>query len=303
MVCPNCGSHEIKRNGIRKNSDGTETQRCYCSKCQKEFSTGMEEYKRGRLVKRAIITPDKHFPYADMPAIRVLCQAIEMVKPQIYVDLGDVGEWGSVSHWKYKRKATPPLEIMIPEIDADVKAVNEGMDVIDAVLDKVNCRERHFCEGNHDNWLNHFVERYPYLPQYGTLKALKLNDRGYVYHKFGKHLKIGKLYFYHGHQYGGQYHASNHLRKLGCNIMYGHWHDLQQMSVTHMDGPKSAWSIGCLKDMNDESNDWLEHRKINWAHAFAIVDYYGDNGDFTVNVIQIIDGRCSLWGQMLDGNN
>ena len=72
MVCPNCGSHEIKRNGIRKNSDGTEAQRCYCSDCQKEFSTGVEEYRRGRLVRRAIITPDKHFPYADMPAIRVL---------------------------------------------------------------------------------------------------------------------------------------------------------------------------------------------------------------------------------------
>ena len=170
-------------------------------------------------------------------------------------------------------------------------------------LDKASCAERHFCEGNHDNWLNYFVEKYPYLPQYSALNAMKLKERGYNYHSFGKHLKIGKLYFYHGHQYGGQYHTANHLRKLGCNIMYGHWHDLQHMTVTHMDGPKAAWSIGCLKDMSSEENEWLNHRKINWAHAFAIVDYYGEEGDFTVNVIQIIDGRCSIWGQMLDGNS
>ena len=303
MICPRCSSGRYKRNGIRKNSQKDDQQRLQCLDCEKEFGTGLEEFNRSRLVKRAIITPDKHFPQADMPSINVLCQAIDLVKPQIYVDLGDTGEWGSVSHWKYKRKVTPPLEVMIPDIDKDVKAVNKGIDIIDEALDKAGCKEKHFCEGNHDNWLNHFVEKYPYLPQYSSSKAMKLDERGYTHHAFGKHLKIGKLYYYHGHQYGGQYHTANHLRKLGCNIMYGHWHDLQHMTVTHMDGPKAAWSIGCLKDMSSEENEWLNHRKINWAHAFAIVDYYGDEGDFTVNVIQIIDGRCSIWGQMLDGNS
>ena len=49
----------------------------------------MAKKKKG-VVKRAVVTPDKHFPLADMPAINVLCQAIEIVKPDIYVDLGDV---------------------------------------------------------------------------------------------------------------------------------------------------------------------------------------------------------------------
>jgi len=144
------------------------------------------------------------------------------------------------------------------------------------------------------------VEKYPYIPQYKFASAVKLKERGYKYYKFGKHLKIGKLYFYHGHQYGGQYHTANHIRKLGCNVMYGHWHDLQQMSATHMDGPKSAWSIGCLKDMSDEANGWLGNRKINWAHAFAIVDFF-KGGLFTVHIIQIIKGRTSLWGELIEG--
>ena len=42
------------------------------------------------VVRRAIVTPDKHFPLADKKAISCLCQAIEIVKPDIYVDLGDV---------------------------------------------------------------------------------------------------------------------------------------------------------------------------------------------------------------------
>tara|TARA_Y100001970_G_scaffold294005_1_gene445725 strand:+ start:2290 stop:3060 length:771 start_codon:yes stop_codon:yes gene_type:complete len=254
-----------------------------------------------KLSKRAIVTPDKHFPEHDAPAIKALCQAIELVKPEIYVDLGDVGEWHAFSAWRFKRKKAPPLEYLIDDFDKDVKDVNAGMDIIDEALDKANCKKKYITEGNHDNWLNYAVEKYPYIPQYKFKNAVRLSERGYTYYPFGKHLKIGKLYFYHGHQYGGQYHTSNHLRKLGCNVMYGHWHDLQQMSATHMDGPKSAWSIGCLKDMSGEKNKWLDYRRINWAHAFAIVDFY-DKGRFTVDVVQIIDGVCYVWGERLNGN-
>ena len=253
------------------------------------------------VVKRVIVTPDKHFPLHDQPAINVLKKTIEIVKPDAYVDLGDVGEWSAFSAWKYKRKKAPPLEFLIEDFEKDVKDVNAGMDQIDESLDKVNCKERYITEGNHDNWLNMAVEKYPYIPQYKFKNAVDLKGRGYKYIPFGKHLKLGKLYLYHGHQYGGQYHTSNHLRKLGCNVMYGHWHDLQQMSATHMDGPKSAWSIGCLKDMAAEANDWLDHRRINWAHAFAIVDFFR-GGLFTVHIIQIINGKTSLWGEIVDGN-
>lgn len=224
-----------------------------------------------------------------------------MVKPSIYVDLGDTGEWNEFSMWKYKRKKRPPLEMMIPKLDRDVAAVNINMDVIDEALDKVGCKTKYLTQGNHDIWPDMFVEEHSYLPHYRFKNSVHLKERGYTFYEHGKHLKIGKLYFYHGDQYGGQYHTANHLRKLGCNIMYGHWHDIQHMTATHMDGPKAAWSIGCLKDMRDEANVWLGHRRINWAHAFAIVDFY-DKGNFTVNIVQIIDGKCSVWGRLIDGN-
>ena len=159
---------------------------------------------------------------------------------------------------------------------------------------------KHFCEGNHDDWLNRFNEEHPYL-NISVKTAINLEDRGYTYHPIGKYLKIGKLHFYHGHHYGGMYHSKNHLMRLGVNIMYGHWHDLQQMSITHMDGQKSAWSIGCLKDMGDSRNAWLGNRKHNWSHAFSIVDFF-ESGYFTVHVIQIIKGKTSLWGEIIDGN-
>ena len=111
------------------------------------------------VIKRVVVTPDKHFPLHDSKAINVLCKTIEIVKPDAYVDLGDVGEWEGFSAWKYKRKKAPPLEFLIKDFNKDIKDVNKGMDIIDESLDKANCTEKYITEGNHDNWLNMVVEK------------------------------------------------------------------------------------------------------------------------------------------------
>ena len=86
---------------------------------------------RKGVVKRAIVTPDKHFPLADYTAIKVVCKAIELVKPNIYIDLGDTGEWEMFSSHYWKDREKPPLEVLIPMLDREVELVNEGMDIID----------------------------------------------------------------------------------------------------------------------------------------------------------------------------
>ena len=254
------------------------------------------------VVKRVVVTPDKHFPLADNKAISCLTQSIEIVKPDVYIDLGDVGEWEGASHWQWRKKKRPPLEYQTPYIDKDIKDVNKGMDIIDESLDKVNCKEKHMIEGNHDDWMNRFVDEHPYMERYRFKECTKLEERGYTYHPAGEYMKIGKLALYHGHHFAGISHTRNHLLKLGANIMYGHHHDIQQSSVTHLDGAKSAWSIGCLKDMKTEKNEWLQGRMHNWSHAFAIVDFF-EKGYFTVHVMQIIDGKTCLYGKVVDGNN
>ena len=133
------------------------------------------------VVKRVIVTPDKHFPLHDQPAINCLKKTIEIVKPDAYIDLGDVGEWHAFSAWRFKRKKAPPLEYLINDFDKDVKDVNSGMDQIDESLDKANCKEKYFTEGNHDNWLNMAVEKYPYIPQYKFANAVRLNDLSLIH--------------------------------------------------------------------------------------------------------------------------
>lgn len=250
-----------------------------------------------KLKQRAIVIPDQHFPIHDEKAVQVVLKAIEIVKPDVFINLGDVGEWESVSAWKYKGKKLPPLEYQLPLIDKEIELVNQGIDLFDNVLNKIGCKKRYICAGNHDEWLDAFVERYPYMKEYTFRKACKWKSRGYKYFSYNEPLKIGKLTFIHG-AYATINHSKKHLESYGENIIYGHTHDVQRCTQTKLGGTIGAWSMGCLKDMSREKNKWLKGRLHNWCHAFAIVDWF-TNGDFRVDTVEIHNGKTTVWGKVI----
>lgn len=250
-------------------------------------------------MKRAIVIPDQHFPIHDQKAVEVTLKAIKIVKPDIFINLGDVGEWDSVSAWKYKKIKQPPLEYQLPLIDEEIEKVNKGIDCFDKVLKEIKCKQKYICAGNHDMWLDYFVMKYPYMKDYTFRKACKWDERGYKYIPYNKPLRIGKVNFIHG-VYATIYHAKKHLEAYGSNIIYGHTHDIQRHTISKLDsGTIGAWSMGCLKDMSAEKNQWLRGALTNWNHSFGIVDFY-KNGNFKVEVVEIVKGVTSVWGKLIN---
>ena len=69
--------------------------------------------------KRAVVCGDTHFPLHDQSAINCVLKAIKIVQPNVFIHLGDVGEWESCSSWKYKKIKRPPLEYILPEIEKE----------------------------------------------------------------------------------------------------------------------------------------------------------------------------------------
>ena len=235
-----------------------------------------------KIKKRAVVVPDQHFPIHDQKAVDCAIAIMKFLKPDVFINLGDVGEWESVSAWKYK--------------------VNKGIDQFDKVLDKIGCKERYILAGNHDEWLDRFAENkvggHSLLNGYTFEKACKWKERGYKYYRYNQPLKLGKVNFIHG-AYVTTYHAKKHLEAYGANIVYGHTHDIQRHTLTKLDsGTIGAWSMGCLKDMRHEKNCWLRGRLHNWNHAVGVVDWFA-NGNFKIEVIEIIKGVTSVWGKVI----
>ena len=254
-----------------------------------------------KIKQRAIVIPDQHFPYHDEAALNVILKAMKMIKPQILVNLGDVGEWNSVSPWQYKgNRKRPPLEFVLPQVNEEIAEVNKGLDLIDEAAKKAGVKKKYMCTGNHDIWLDNFVERYPYLKDMTFNKACKLKERKYIVYNYNQPLTIGKVTFIHG-AYHTAYHAKKHLDSYGSSIIYGHTHDVQSHSQTKLGGTISAHSLGCVKDMSADKNVWLRGRLHNWTHAFGIVDWFS-NRDFRVEVVEIHNGKTSVWGKIINGN-
>jgi len=247
--------------------------------------------------ERVVVFPDIHFPNHDEKAFKCALNVIKAVKPSAFLLLGDTIDGESVSHWQWSKKKRPPLEYQLPAIKEEIKQGNKGLDRIDRALDKVGCKKKQFAQGNHEKWFDHFVEENPYLEHFGSRRAFKFDERGYEWHKYGEVFKVfgSKLHAYHGGHYMGIAHARTHALQLGCNIIYGHTHDSQKSTITHISGSHMAYSMGCLTDM---TKDYLKGRPTNWSHNVGIVDIL-NNGNFNLVVLDINDGVTTYNGKII----
>lgn len=251
-----------------------------------------------------LVCPDSHFGYsgakeggADPQALSCVVQAIGIVKPDTFIHIGDVGEWETVSHWRWKRRKRPPLEYILPDLVKEAEAVNAGLDILDAALDEVGTAKRHIMLGNHEEWLNHFLEEHPYLrKQYRPEILMRLRQRGYTWSPYGDYYRIGDLNFAHGGHYGGVNHTRALVLGVGANCMVGHWHDQQVTKVQRLGGLYGAWSIGTICKLK---KPFMEGKPTNWAHGFAIV-HFEANGNFHVEQVEIYSGRCWVYGQRVE---
>jgi hypothetical protein len=253
---------------------------------------------------RIFILPDQHYAPegddnggVDAQAEAVALQALRVIKPEVFVNLGDAGEWTSASHWNWSRRKRPPLEYQIPLLNEDALAVNKGLDKWDAVLDKIKCEKRIFICGNHDAWLDNFVAEHPYLAQYQPERVMRLGERGYEFHAYGQYVELvrDELFAYHGGHWSGINHTRDHVKNLGRSVIYGHVHDAETSTGRTLGGPISAWSMGCICKL---SKPFLKGRPTNWKHGFGVVTVL-DSGEFQVEFVPITGGLSYVWGKKI----
>jgi hypothetical protein len=218
--------------------------------------------------------------------------SLEIIKPDTFVNLGDCGEFNSLSSFKGVKSTLPD---MLDHLHEDVLAANEGLDKWDSVLDKIGCKERHFIQGNHEERLDRLTDEIPHLVKagYTTKGLLRLGERGYKYHPYGTYVKFGRLNIVHGGHFATKNHAAQTLVNCGKSVLYGHFHSMAVARMSSLDGDIGAWCVGCVAKLSARFN---KGRPVGWAHGFATV-HVRANGDFQVTVHDIIKGRVNVWGR------
>lgn len=255
-----------------------------------------------------IVGPDQHNAPPGDPeggvapkALGCLLRGVQIVKPDGYIDLGDIGEWSSVSPWKYKRQRRPSVSEIVDRLDEDTSAVRQSMAVVNYELNSVGCTRKIQFQGNHEVWVDNMMEEWQKImhPRFRIENILDLKEQGYAgLVPYGDYVKLGDLYLYHGGHFGGQYHAAAHLRNLSASVMYAHYHDYQVAKTGLLGkGLHAAWCIGFL---GKPRKPFMKGRPTNWSHNFAIV-HVEKSGHFHVEVVEIYDGVCYIQGQKVTG--
>ena len=239
-----------------------------------------------RPYKLAVVIPDLHVPHEDKRSVAAVEQYLADEKWDYWICIGDLVDNDAISAFNAgkPRKITqaPTVQEQFSEanlfLNRHLSTVTRHNPTVDLV----------YLEGNHEERTERYVDRNPELQGLVDIEqALRLKQRGVKYVRFwstGELYQLGKLYIGHG-AYAVQNHAAKHVRDFGCNIMYGHTHDVQQFTVKQRGKNQTllAQSIGCLCA---HDQPYMRGRPTNWSTAFAIVYLYPD-GLFQHEVVMI----------------
>jgi metallophosphoesterase superfamily enzyme len=224
-------------------------------------------------------------------AIRCVRNFAEDFKPDVWIHGGDLLDWAPISHWNKERAA----EVSRTSLRDDLNKAQEQVIAPMAAI----ATERVFIIGNHENWLQQFLDKYPCLDDILSLDGLlRLSEQSFKIVEQGYFHQLGKLFFGHGDTIAnGQYHAAAATRDYMRNIVYGHRHTFQAHSRKKpLDKNETliGWSIPGLCDLNPH---YSKRQNNEWSHGFAY-GYLLTDGTFSIYPVIMHAERFALNGKV-----
>ncbi len=236
-------------------------------------------------IRRGIILPDMQVPYHDVRSTRAAEKYMGAHKWDFYINLGDFLDFNELSTHVLGKPGA------VKENVADT--FQQGRTILKRhrkILGPL-C-EMHYIEGNHDFRAISYCERHPELKkQLHVPTNLRLKELGIKWipsWEKGKLLKIGNARFLHGN-FITKYHAARMVEHYGCNVYYGHTHDITFFSKVMLGDNKTleAGSLGCLCRYDQK---YLKGRPTNWQQAVTTM-FVKPNGNYNLYISRIFNHK------------
>jgi predicted phosphodiesterase len=241
------------------------------------------------VAKTFIAFGDVHIPYQDRRALGVIERAIEHIKPDLLVCLGDLLDCSSFSRFN------PLPDERKTDYEADLAAANLFLSRVAQHTKKLV-----FIEGNHEYRIRRFAaetkEGASILSMLSPQKHLNCIHTYIPYGPNGVKLSYyainQRLIATHGWTHGKNA-ARAHLQMAqGKSIIFGHTHISSSIAVQDVYNPAriiEARGCGCLCGLVPL---YACGRPVDWSHSF-ILGFLGQRSD-TLYTVPILSNRCIL---------
>lgn len=247
-------------------------------------------------ITRAIVLTDIHVPYQDKASLAAVEKFMADYKFDYYINLGDLMDFNCISDYNHGH----PRLVENERIFDDYKEGNKVLDRHQEILRRKN-KDCKFIllEGNHDFRAERYIDEFPQMEgMIEVEKCLRLKERGIKWvrsYKNGDVFKLGNATFHHG-LYTPDQHAKKMVEAFGCNIFYGHLHDVQSYSKTRYgaDSTLVGQSLGCLCEYNQK---YIAGKPTRWQQAFTVFEFQ-ENGNFNYHVVRITNHQFVYNGKL-----
>jgi len=255
--------------------------------------------------KKVVAVFDVHVPHnINMSPVNSF---LKDFKPTHFVIGGDFLNLGFISHWREKDFAEIGFMTIRQNLQLEFERGRKLLAEWSKILPE-NCL-KYYIPGNHEWWLVGFLQEHPDVLSRVRMKRptiqtdyelekrkflgkllkhyLNLEETGYTVLPFGGKLKIGKIYFIHGHELGGQLPAKKAAVDYKRNVVFGHHHTNQiYTSTSPLDSKDchSGVSVPCLTHL---APGYLRTQTTRWLNGFyvATIDPKGFYWDSILKII------------------
>lgn len=233
----------------------------------------------------------------DVKAHSVLLQIASDFKPTHIINGGDGLDCGAISHHRLAEGARSVEGFRLSR-DADLYRKE-----VLAPLEKLKSA-RIYIEGNHEAWLEQFLDQVPGLEGAVSLDSLlKLSQNGWTLKPQGSVVTIGgKLHFLHGDTVrGGDNCAKSAVISYGRSVLFGHYHTSQRYTKHNaLDATDihRGFAVGCLCRRDPR---FIKSAPNRWSQSIALIEEETKTGQFQVNEIEISEGKAIYNGKIYRG--
>lgn len=218
-------------------------------------------------------------------------------KPDTFILGGDIVDCGPISHWNARKKLSMEgLRLKDDFEDCRRNLMHPLERLLPSKTKKV------FIHGNHENWIDQFVEEHSGLAGMVSVESeLGLDESAWTVVQQGDHFELGKMLIMHGDTLGaGEYVAKKAVIDYETSVRFGHVHTHQVYTKTSRADAseiKTGIAVPCLCTRRPGYGKGAPNR---WIQGF-LWGYINDDGTFNDYVTVIVKDRFVLNGKTYKG--
>lgn len=235
-----------------------------------------------------LIIPDAHAkPEVSNERFLWLGRYIAATQPSIIVNIGDLADMPSLSHYDVGKKSGEGRLYQ-----ADLEAVHEALELMEEGMAGYKPKRKIITLGNHENRISRKIEEEGRMDGTVSLEDLRYADFGWEVYPYKDIVMVEGIAFTHHFPNGlmdkpmsGDNVAAGILRKFHCSGVQGHRHDLKFASEVHIDGRRiTAIVAGCY--FNHREDYVSSTTQKTWWRGLTHL-HNVKNGEFDVELIRM----------------